>query len=138
MESTMFTLARRKYSNNQITRKRPRRCHALLAILSVALAASVAPAQVPVTVQQVEAFENPPTNTHYAPVNFAGSATATSGAFPGITFHAQANMADTLSGHAGSVANQFYAPGTFANPFINSVFNQSANNFINSLNTQGV
>jgi hypothetical protein len=105
---------------------------------AVLLACFAAPARgQSLTVQQVEAFENPPTNTHYAPVDFAGSTTATSGGFPGITFHAQANATDTLSGHAGTVANQFYAPGTFANPFVTNVFNQTANNFINALNTQG-
>src|SRR5437879_1563430 len=64
-------------------------------------AAFVAPArgQVSVPVQQVEAFENPPTNTHYAPINFNGSLTATDPSYPGITFHAQANTTDTQSSH---------------------------------------
>jgi hypothetical protein len=108
------------------------------AFTCVGFTATVAPAQVPVPVQQVEAFDNPPTNTHYAPVNFNGSATATDPTnFPGITFNAQASLTDTASGHAFLVGQQFYAPGTPGQPFVTTVFAQTANNFINSLNTQG-
>ena len=104
-------------------------------LLGVALlAGSVRGQSVPV--QQVEAFENPPTSTHYAPVDFNGSATAISGAFPGIMFHAQANTTDTASGHAGGVANPFYGSTTVAQPFVSDVFVQSADNFINGLNVQ--
>jgi hypothetical protein len=105
-------------------------------VLSAASFAATARGQA-VTVQQVEVFENPPTNTHYAPVNFGGSATATSGSFPGITFHAQANTTDTQSGHAGTVGANFYGSGTAASPYVTDVYNQSAINFINGLNTQG-
>ncbi len=89
-----------------------------------------------VTVQQVEAFTNSPTNTNYAPVNFNGSATATSGSYPGITFHAQANTTDTVSGHAGDVANSFYGSASVAPPYVTTVYAQSANNFLNGLNVQ--
>jgi hypothetical protein len=91
-----------------------------------------------VVVQQVEAFENPPTNTHYAPINFAGSGTGTDVvSFPGVTFHAQANTTDTASNHAFQVGLRLYAPGGVGTPFISNVFCQTANNFINGLNTQG-
>jgi hypothetical protein len=91
-----------------------------------------------VTVQQVEAFENPPANTHYAPIDFGGSATVTSPpGFPGITFHAQANTTDTFSGHANGVSLNFYFSGTPGQPYVSNVFNQTATNFINALNTQG-
>jgi len=115
-----------------------RRAAVVAALACMWFTASVAPAQTQVPVQQVEAFENPPTNTHYAPVSFNGPATATDPTnFPGITFTAQANLTDTASGHAFNVGQQFYAPGTPGQPFITAVFAQTANNFINSLNTQG-
>jgi hypothetical protein len=91
-----------------------------------------------VVVQMVEAFDNPPTNTQYAPVNFNGSATATAASYPGITFHAQANLNSTLSNHAVNVANNLFGPGTVAQPFVIDVFNQTAGNFVNGLNAQGV
>lgn len=114
-----------------------RRARSVAAVV-LGLAALAAPARGQVvTVQQVEAFDNPPTNTHYAPVDFAGSATTTSPSFPGITFRAQANTTDTVSPHAAQIAGEFYGPGTVAQPFVTNVFAQSANNFINNLNTQG-
>jgi hypothetical protein len=131
-EGMMLTLMRQ-------IRAAARRAAFVAAFAWIGLTASVAPAQVPVPVQQVESFENQPTNTHYAPVNFNGSATATDPInFPGITFRAQANTTDTLSNHAFLVGQRFYSPGTPGQPFINSVFAQTADNFINSLNTQSV
>jgi len=101
------------------------------------LVAAEARGQVTVTVQQVEAFD--PSSTRYAPVNFNGSATATDPTnFPGITFRAQDNTTSTSSGHAFFVGTRFYGPGNPGTPFITNVFAQSANNFINGLNTQTV
>jgi hypothetical protein len=107
------------------------------AFVCAAFGASNAFAQQTLTVQQVEAFENPPTNTHYAPINFNGSTTATDPSYTGITFHAQANTTDTASSHAFFVSQRFYINGTVAQPYINNVYNDSANDFINSLNAQG-
>jgi hypothetical protein len=115
----------------------PRRLLSAAVVLAAAVLAGPAAGQ-PVTVQQVEAFENQPTNTHYAPIEFGGSVTQTSPSFPGITFTAQANTTDTLSSHAGTVAGQFYGPTTVAQPFVTTVFNQSANNFIGGLNVVAV
>lgn len=106
------------------------------ALLGLALLTGTARGQT-VIVQQVEAFENFPTNTHYAPLNFNGSATATSMAYPGITFHAQGNLTDTFSGHANLVAMELFGSTAPSQPFVTNVFNQTANNFINNLNTQG-
>jgi hypothetical protein len=107
-----------------------------LAFLGLALLAGTARGQSTI-VQQVEAFENQPTNTHYAPIDFSGTMIATSPSFPGITFHAQANTTDTFSNHANSVAGFFYGPGSPAQLLISDVYSQSADNFINALNTQG-
>lgn len=106
-------------------------------MLGVAMLAGTARGQ-SVTVQQVEAFVNAPTNTHYAPVDFNGSPTTISSSFPGITFRAQANLSDTFSVHAADVANSFYGPSSVAQPFVSDVFSQSASNFINGLNAQNV
>jgi hypothetical protein len=107
-----------------------------LAISIAAAAGLVDTARAAVIVQQVEAFENSPTNTHYAPVEFGGSSTATSPSFPGVIFHAQANTADTVSNHAITVASRFYGASTVAQPYATNVFNNSATNFLNGLNAQ--
>ncbi|MDB5297187.1 MAG: hypothetical protein JWO31_3170 [Phycisphaerales bacterium] len=115
------------------------RRHVLRWVAAAAVAAGFGPAALAqtVTVQQVEAFENSPTNTHYAPVNFNGSSTTTDPTnFPGITFRAQANTTDTASSHAFFVGQRFYGSGSPAVPYVNSVYAQSAGNFINGLNTQ--
>jgi hypothetical protein len=126
-----------KFATRSFSSKWQKNRIAGFALLSLALLAGPAQCQ-SVIVQQNEAFENPPTNTHYSPVDFAGSATMTSTSFPGIIFHAQANTTDTASGHAFSVGMQMYGPGTFAQPFVSNVFCQAADNFINALNVQSV
>src|SRR6266550_2851370 len=94
----------RTFAAAREARWRPRHLGAVFiatGLAVVGLTGIDAKAQVTVPVQQVEAFENPPTNTHYAPINFSGSATGTDPTnFPGITFHAQANTTDTASSHA--------------------------------------
>lgn len=102
--------------------------------LSVALISGLASGQT-VVVQQVEAFENV---TQYAPVDFNGMSSTMAAAYPGVTFNAQGGTSNTLGTHATNVANNFYGSGTVAQPFVVSVFNQSANNFIADLNVFGV
>jgi len=92
------------------------------------------PALADVIVHQVEArpTENP--TTGYAPVNFNGSTTQTDPAnFPGITFNALANTNNTLSGHAVTVGQNYYGPATVAKPFVNSVYADEVDNFLNNV-----
>ena len=89
-----------------------------------------------IIVQQVEAFENQPTDTHYAPIDFGGATTATDPGYAGITFHAQGSTTDTLSAHAHDVSARFYGPATVAAPYVSDVYSNTADNFTNDLNTQ--
>jgi hypothetical protein len=105
--------------------------------IAMALSAAIAgSSRAAVVVQQVEASENSQTNNHYAPVDFGGSATTGSGSYTGIVFHAQASTLDTLSNHAIFVANRFYGGGTFAQPYVSSVFDQNAQDFLDGLKAQ--
>ncbi|MFA4945183.1 MAG: PEP-CTERM sorting domain-containing protein [Lentisphaeria bacterium] len=88
----------------------------LLAAASLALAATASVATASVTVLQVEADgSTATTGIQYAPVEFAGSTTVTSG---GVTYYALSAVApdSTYSGHAATVRDRLLAADGAANP----------------------
>lgn len=94
-----------------------------------------------IVVLQVEATES--STSSYAPVNFAGASTVTSG---GVVYHAWSSTADTHSYHAEGVRNRLLsASGTavsdiyceYAGDFVGDVYNYNANT-VTKLKNAGV
>ena len=110
-------------------------------LAAAAAAAAVAPpiaraAGGGVVVQQVEAYTDvadPNNPTRYAPLEFAGATTVTSGSYPGVTFHADADspLATTTSSHANVVATLAYGPqNSPAARFVSDVYATPADLYI--------
>jgi hypothetical protein len=107
-----------------------------------------------IPVEQIEAYEDYPTDTAYAPIHFGSSPTITvgqydqGGGFPFITFTALTNTSEgsstfaNYSNHAYSVGIDMYGGGTVAypyvtNPSVTDVYAQAYDTFaLTQLGTQ--
>jgi autotransporter-associated beta strand protein len=115
-------------------RQRPRRRSSILPWTSIALILPVRAALATITVEQIEAYNDTPTDNQYAAVDFGGTATTVgSGTFAGVTFHALSSVNNTVSTHAQTVGGLIYGSGAPGNPYVNNVYASGFDSFFNNV-----